>query len=244
MVCHQPDIARKFSPKNYADPTHIRRVLDQRMAEFLKTQISAGPRTRRFLKACYWLWTIFMVYFRPISTQTPRSLPSLRPSKKIRNLQAVQAQPGILGLNSTILALLEPQPYYHAIEGERYLPRLEANRPESEPPLLQLQAHGDRKQVCHLQHLRTNFRIRRRCSQFDVLGTIKRCILMQYKCPMCDTLYYANDSRLWACCRRIRSVYPVHHNYAQGSFHLQKSSRTTWTCACARKRTKTIFLSR
>jgi hypothetical protein len=29
--------------------------------------------------------------------------------------------------------------------------------------------------------------------------------------------------RLWACCRHVRSVYPVHHNYAQGSFHLQRA---------------------
>jgi hypothetical protein len=104
-----------------------------------------------------------------------------------------------------------------------HLARLEANRPESEPPLLQLQAHGDRKQECAIfSTFELISRIRRRCSQLDVSRDHKT---LHFNAVQVSHVWHfvLREQPTFEPVAGARSVYPVHHNYAQGSFHLKRA---------------------
>jgi hypothetical protein len=142
--CVNRDIARKFSPKNYADPTHIRRVLDQDGRVFGRHKFRLGKDSKVSKSLLLTVDCIYGLLSTNKHSDTKVASQLLRPSKKVRN-SVLQAWKRIQVWIRLFLLYWSPSPYYHAIEGSRHLPRLEANRPESEPPLLQLQAHGDRK---------------------------------------------------------------------------------------------------
>jgi hypothetical protein len=83
MVCQPVTSPESFSPKNYADPTHIRRVLDQRMAEFLEDTNFGWAKDSKVSKSL--LLTVDYIYGL-LSTNkhsdTARSLPSSQTFKK------------------------------------------------------------------------------------------------------------------------------------------------------------------
>jgi hypothetical protein len=115
-----------------------------------------------------------------------------------------------------------PSPNYHFIAGASFI-YLDWKLicPKVELSCWNCFQSGIPKADCWLRHDRSNFsKSKTLFPLWTGAGRPTLCVLMNYKCELCSSMYLANDGRvLNQLDAHIRSTYPVDPKYAQGTFH-------------------------
>jgi hypothetical protein len=219
----------KDSANKLANPTSLRRVLDERMKLFQEGKKFEFLQNKRYPPSMGLMidYIIDLVKVkRPTATQAPISLTleSIEASNKYRQF----FQEGNLFFefpsqfneqNSS------PSPYYHSLEGQRFY-YVDWKRAYPSVPLycFECKYNNDEQVDCHLLHDRHNWSKNKTLFPiWTVSGVPTWCVLAKYTCPKCKNKYEANDARLlWALDADVSNSYPVLPNYANGTFHFHK----------------------
>jgi hypothetical protein len=117
----------------------------------------------------------------------------------------------------------DPSPHYHALEGQTIL-HVDWKLAFPKVDLLCYNCKHCRNENVHLVHDRTNFSKRKKLFPiWSHSGLPTWCVVMNYKCEKCSATYAANDGRLLSVLPTpVAAAYPVLPRYAAGQFHLHK----------------------
>lgn len=222
------------SNNNYADPTNIRKVIDEQILAFENGDSNNWLNDFKYSKATGVLVDYIynlVAHHKAKSTSSP--LPSSNVMAKALdnyatffphgNLKFQVPPEPILGIRSQEKP--PPSPYYESIVG---LTLLYVDwRLVVDYPLLCFNCFQNKTESV-LNHERTNWsRNRSLFPIFDGTGASTLCILMHYKCETCGLSVAANDGRLLMLLpAHVRSTYPVAPRFARGTFHLSKDAST------------------
>eukprot|EP00542_Grammatophora_oceanica_P006324 CAMPEP_0194069876 /NCGR_PEP_ID=MMETSP0009_2-20130614/87876_1 /TAXON_ID=210454 /ORGANISM="Grammatophora oceanica, Strain CCMP 410" /LENGTH=420 /DNA_ID=CAMNT_0038723101 /DNA_START=256 /DNA_END=1515 /DNA_ORIENTATION=- len=112
----------------------------------------------------------------------------------------------------------QPSPAYHSIAGDSIL-YLDWKLID---PTVNLHCPACR---AHLKHTRTNFSHHKTLFPvWDVKGRPMYAVVMNYKCPQCQSNVAANDGKLLSSLPTyLRCMYPVNPIYATGGFHITEA---------------------
>ena len=211
--------------KNGFDPTKIREVIDERMQMVVdRNDKYSWVRKSRFNKTL----VVAIDYMMSLVAHHKKEDTSLPLPSTPAFQSAYETYVGIFGINGCVFtfpsedfeATTQPSHFYYPICGLKMIyldwkmifPNLKLDCPN-----------------CHrgpLLHYRTNFSKERLLFPlFDGTGAPTLCVLMKYKCQLCNVIISANNGRLLQSLpSNIRQVYPVEPRFAHGRFHFAISA--------------------
>ena len=122
---------------------------------------------------------------------------------------------------------MQADPTYHSVQGQSlFYVDWGLLCPAVTIPCLECKIRGE-SDVPTLRRERTNFGRNKRLFPLwrAHSGTPSWCVIVTYKCPLCDATMNSNEGRvLQVLPAWLRQQYPVEPRYATGSFHLDKAN--------------------
>jgi hypothetical protein len=219
------------SAVSIADPTSLRRVLDERMKKLGSEGNDYCWLDEKKYPATIGLMVDYIAtlveHRKPTSTAAPAP-ETVAKNEALQKYRAFFRKGSFdftfpIDINEENEPNPNPSPHYHSLEGQTILyVDWKLAYPKVELICYNCKHYHDKK--VHLVHDRTNFSKRR--TLFPIWthsGLPTWCVLMNYKCEFCKTAYAANDGRLLSVLPApVAAAYPVLPRYAAGQFHLHR----------------------
>jgi hypothetical protein len=217
------------SAVSIADPTCLRRELDERMKKLESEGADYHWLDKKKYPAAIGLLVDYICSLCQHKKPTHSAISATPQPETVAKQEAIEKYrafflPGSLSITFGMDVNDKnepPSPHYHALEGQSIL-HVDWKLAFPAVDLLCYSCMHFQNTKQHLVHDRTNFsKSKQLFPIWTNSGLPTWCVVMNYKCESCTTCYAANDGRLLSLLPPdVAAAYPVLPRYASGQFHL------------------------